>query len=169
MLAPERLSLPLIPLGYFPSSILSLQPDIYNRCMSKKRRRKNAFVKPRHPLSPEPGAWVLQDYAGMPTLDPPAELSEDEVAVREIKDFIEYEGLGFCIYCLIPSERVADNSLRVLWKHAREAMQNIVEYLEEIPDVEPRKGKKRPIQRLERIEPVDLKIFTGGEEVDEQS
>lgn len=104
----------------------------------------------RHPLYPEPGAWVLGNTEGMPEVLPPKGLVDGSVlSTQEIRDeYIAYKGLGYCIYYYVPADKIADKKLAELWTLARAAMQDIVEYLETIPDSTDR--KRRVIQRIER-------------------
>ncbi len=91
-----------------------------------------AFITGAHPLAPEPGAWVLDNIKGMPTLSPPPELPEGKLSTEELRDqHVAYEGLGFCIYVYIPAEKIEDPKLRTLWKKARQAMQDVVVCMEE--------------------------------------
>jgi hypothetical protein len=84
-----------------------------------------------HPLAPEPGAWVLDNVKGMPVMSPPPDLPEGKASTTEIRDWhVAYEGLGFCIYDYIPAEKIEDPKLRTLWKKARQAMQDVVEHME---------------------------------------
>lgn len=87
--------------------------------------------KRRHPLYPEPGAWVVDDIQGMPRLEPPPPLPDGPIPTDELRDqYVAYEGLGYCLYTYIPADRVEDKTLRALWRKARRAMQDVVEYLE---------------------------------------
>lgn len=90
----------------------------------------HTFTKKDHPLVPEPGAWVINSMKGMPTIEmpnpPPGPLSSNDVA-----DVVAYEGLGFCIYTLIPAGKIKDRKLRGLWVKARAAMQKVMEELYE--------------------------------------
>jgi len=84
-----------------------------------------------HPLAPEPGAWVLDDMKGMPKMSPPGPLPEGKVSTAELRDWhVAYEGLGFCIYDYIPAEKIEDPKLQTLWKKARQAMQDVVVFME---------------------------------------
>jgi len=89
-----------------------------------------AFVtKSNHPLIPEPGGWVLDTGHGMPKIEPPEPLPKGQLDTETVRDIASYEGLGFTIYSFIPINRIADQQLRKLWGKAREAMQQIVEYI----------------------------------------
>lgn len=93
----------------------------------KKTRQK----KSGHPLYPEPGAWVIDDIKGMPKISPPPDLPVGKLDTKEVRDFwVAYEGLGYCIYDLLPATKLADHKLRSLWTKARRAMQDVVDYME---------------------------------------
>jgi len=85
-----------------------------------------------HPLYPEPGTWVLDKTKGMPDIDPPEDLPRGPVSVEALKQIVLYEGLGYAIYSYIPAERISDPHLRKLWRKARAAMQEVIEYLEKV-------------------------------------
>lgn len=106
-----------------------------------------------HPLYPEPGARVAEPYTGMPRLSPPDPLPRDRKlsAIRLRDDYVAYEGLGFCIYSYIPSERIADPKLAALWRKARESLQAVVEYLENPLQVATRPIKiRKPLKLVSR-------------------
>jgi len=85
-----------------------------------------------HPLAPEPGAWVIDGIKDMPKIGPPGDLPDGLLDTKTLRDeWIAYEGLGYCIYDIIPATKLADPKLRPLWKKARRAMQDIVEYMED--------------------------------------
>jgi hypothetical protein len=85
-----------------------------------------------HPLYPEPGAWVVDQMKGMPTVHPPDPLPKGPVSAEVVKEHVSYEGLGFTLYSYIPAKRISDPKLQALWREARAAMQKVVEYLEDI-------------------------------------
>jgi hypothetical protein len=84
-----------------------------------------------HPLVPEPGGWVLDTYKGLPEIEPPEPLPKGQLDVETVRDTVAYEGLGFCIYSLIPASRIKDRRLRKLWSDARAAMQKVQECIYE--------------------------------------
>jgi hypothetical protein len=89
-----------------------------------------AFVtKSNHPLVPEPGGWVLDTERGMPKIGPPEPLPKGQLDTEAVRDHVAYEGLGFCIYSLIPASRIKDRRLRKLWSDARAAMQKVQEHI----------------------------------------
>jgi hypothetical protein len=49
----------------------------------------------------------------------------------DVYEHVSYEGLGFCIYHLIPAAKIKDAKLRKLWSDARAALGRIQEYLDE--------------------------------------
>lgn len=110
------------------------------KCKAKQGTRKKVcdcgytfITKANHPLVPEPGGWVLDDIKGMPTIDPPdIDWPGGKLDNAFIRDEAAYEGLGYCIYSLIPAGRIKDAPLRKLWKEARAKMQKITEYLYEV-------------------------------------
>jgi hypothetical protein len=92
------------------------------------------FIGGKNPLYPEPGTWVLDPVKGLPKSMPPEPVPRDhKMTNREIQDYVLYEGLGFCVYSLISSDRIRDKRLAKLWSQSRAAMQKVVEYLEEAP------------------------------------
>lgn len=112
--------------------------------MPKPRKSK------RHPLYPEPGAWVLGNTKGMPEVLPPkAPVDGHALTAQEVRDqYVSYEGLGYCIYYYVPTDKIADKQLAKLWEQARLAMQSVVEYLEEIPSLS--EERRRAIRRVTR-------------------
>ncbi len=101
------------------------------KCKKKHGTRKkvcdcgHSFVK-----MVEPGGWVHDPMKGMPKIEMPSSIPDGKVSNSEIQDQIAYEGLGYCLWDYIPAERITDQKLRALWRKARKAMQDIVEYLE---------------------------------------
>jgi len=85
-----------------------------------------------HPLYPEPGTWALDKMKGMPDIEPPDPLPHGPIDAGTVKLIVTYEGLGSTLYSCIPAERISDSHLRKLWRKARLAVQEIVEYLETV-------------------------------------
>jgi hypothetical protein len=79
---------------------------------------------------PEPGTWIWDRPKGMPPLSPPDALPPGPLLTSVVKEQVSYEGLGFCIYSLIKSDRITDPVLRELWARARATMQEIIICLE---------------------------------------
>ena len=114
--------------------VRKLECDCGHDFNSSRTRKTTVKVgRAPHPLYPEPGAWVLDKMKGMPVICPPEDLPRGPVDTLTIKDIVEYEGLGYAVYSFIPAKRISDPQLRKLWREARAAMQEIVEYLEEVP------------------------------------
>jgi hypothetical protein len=84
----------------------------------------------------------------MPSIEPPEPIPRGrKLEAHEIRDqYIAYEGLGFCVYEYIPVEKIADKQLVKLWKAARLALQDVVEYLETVPSKP--QSTRRPMRRL---------------------
>ncbi|MHC4369386.1 MAG: hypothetical protein ACYSW8_17385 [Planctomycetota bacterium] len=90
----------------------------------KKRKQRN--------LDPEPGGWVMDPTKGLPKTTPPADLPDGKIDTKTLRDqWVAYEGLGYCIYDVIPATKIEDPTLRALWRKARQAMQDVVEHMEE--------------------------------------
>jgi len=81
---------------------------------------------------PEPGTWVLDKTKGMPDICPPENLPPGMLDLETIKDSVMYEGLGYCIFEYIPSERIQDRVLKKRWIEAREAMSKVWEYIYDV-------------------------------------
>ena len=93
--------------------------------MAKKRRKQQN-------LNPEPGGWVMDEMKKMPRVRPPDELPDGPIPTKLLRDqIVAYEGLGYCIYEVVAASKIEDPKLRTLWRKARRAMQDIVEYMEE--------------------------------------
>ena len=110
------------------------------KCKAKQGTRKKVCecgysfaAKTNHPLVPEPGGWVLDTVKGMPPIEQPdIKWPKGKLDTDLIREEVSYEGLGYCIYSLIPAERIKDARLKKLWREARQAMQKIVEHLYEV-------------------------------------
>ena len=107
-------------------------PECGSKHGARKKKCKcgHAFISKARSLSPEPGGWVLDDTQGMPKIEPPEPLPDGKLTNQEVGICVAYEGLGFAIYSLIPSNKIKDRHLAQLWRKARNEMQKIVEYLE---------------------------------------
>jgi hypothetical protein len=94
----------------------------------------------RHPLYPEPGAWVLGKTQGLPEINPPEHLDIKNLTSDQVAQIVEYEGLGVCVMGYIPSEKIRDTQLRKRWTKAKQALGEVVDYLDRLPP--PPKPKK---------------------------
>jgi len=105
----------------------------------------------------EPGTWIFDMPKGMPSVCPPAALPPGSLSVGTIRARVSYDGLGFCIYSLIPAARIADPRLKELWVKARAAMKEIVTLLGQATwedDEEPEELK--PAESDEELEPEEF-------------
>jgi len=85
-----------------------------------------------HPLYPSPGTWILERTKGLSCPEPPDELPKKRKFTNgECRDHISYEGIGYCIWDYIDSRRIEDPRLAELWQSARDALREIVVYLDE--------------------------------------
>ncbi len=111
--------------------------------MPSPRHRKPS----RHPLYPEPGGWLLDDLPGMPPVEQPEPLPRGrKLDSAEVRDYVAYEGLGFCVYEYISSGRITDKRLAVLWEESRVALRKVVDYLETVRgESRIHKVKQRPV------------------------
>jgi len=95
--------------------------------MAKKRRSRK-----QKNLSPEPGGWVMDQTKGLPVVNPPGDLPDGKIDTKTLRDqWVAYEGLGYCIYDIVPATKIEDPKLATLWRKARRAMQDIVEYMDQ--------------------------------------
>lgn len=101
----------------------------------------------RHKLYPEPGAWVIDNYQRLPRIDPPKIFKLYDLTTKQVADLVEYEGLGYCIFSYISSEKIRDKALALKWKKAREAMLEVVLCLDR-EDGKPGKVKGTKAKRL---------------------
>ena len=89
-----------------------------------------------HPLYPEPGAWVIGTRKhGLPEIDPPSHPVKPGLTKDQIRDYVAYEGLGFCLCSFIAPDKIKDPKLRRMWTEARESMKRVVECLDEVPKI----------------------------------
>lgn len=96
----------------------------------RKKKCDCGYAFDKHPLYPEPGGWILDIPKGMPKIALPEPLPKGKIETADIQERVKYDGLGFCIYYFIPTDRIKNKKLAQLWKRARAEMQKIVEYLE---------------------------------------
>ena len=103
---------------------------------ANSRVRDEAAIPPASPAKApsvhlEPGEWVYDRPKGMKAVNRPEPIPAGLIDVEEVQHHVRYEGLGMCIYSLIPACCIEDWKLSKLWGIARKAMQDIVEHLEE--------------------------------------
>ncbi len=105
---------------------------------------------PPHKKRYEPGDWVNDMPDGMQKPSPPKKLTESKLSAHEIRELAAYEGLGFCIHSFISSQRIADKDLRLLWARAKNSLQKVIDYLEELPTEDPANRKKNKLSYNKR-------------------
>ena len=77
------------------------------------------------------GAWINDVPKNMPKVDVPEPLTNLPVKlnVADISRIMAYEGLGFCVFEYIPSDRIKDKQLAKLWLDAKNKLTEIVGYV----------------------------------------
>lgn len=130
--------------------------------MPPPKRRKPS----RHPLYPEPGGWLLDDLPGMPKVEQPDPLPRSrKLEAAEVRDYVAYEGLGYCVFEYFPSGKIADERLATLWSEARVALRKVIDYLETVRG-ESRIHKVKPQSVCGQV--ADEGVFEFGEDIDEE-
>ena len=78
------------------------------------------------------GSWIDDTPKDMPKVSMPSGLENEPQFLNNdtVKEYISYEGLGFCLMDYIPSNRLEDKDLKVLWEEARLKMVEIIKHLE---------------------------------------
>jgi hypothetical protein len=73
----------------------------------------------------------MDQVKDMPVVQPPPDLPAGKIDTADLwNQWIAYEGLGYCIYDIVPASKIQDPKLATLWRKARKAMQDIVEYMQ---------------------------------------
>ena len=92
----------------------------------------------------------------MPPVEQPEPLPRGrKLDSAEVRDYVAYEGLGFCVYEYISSGTIADKRLSVLWEDAGIALRKVVDHLETV------RGESR-IHKVKR-QPVLVQVDRGEE------
>lgn len=110
-----------------------LQQTVYNNAppviqptrvvMGRKRKRKIAPTISQ-------GAWVEDMPKGMPKIVIPHPLEKGQsLSNDDLREYISYEGLGFCVQSYIDSERIEDETIASQWKKVKEEMDKLVDML----------------------------------------
>jgi hypothetical protein len=94
----------------------------------KEKKIKKEKLSTSAPSTVGMGKWISDKVPGMPETTLP-EPNDNELDNEELKEEIEYNGLGFCIYDFIQKNQIKDEELRKLWVIAKDAMKDIVIYL----------------------------------------
>jgi len=99
-----------------------------------------------HPLYPEPGAWVIGTrQRGLPEISPPSHPVKPGLTNDQVRDYVTYEGLGYCVCSFISPDKIKDMKLQELWVKAHRSLKDVVEYLDRSPKVP---VKKPSMKRL---------------------
>ena len=76
------------------------------------------------------GAWIRDTPKDLPKIEEPESLPRDRnLDNRELAHYISWEGLGYCIYYYISSNKIDDPKLKKLWGEARKGLQKVVDYM----------------------------------------
>jgi hypothetical protein len=76
------------------------------------------------------GTWVYDMPKGMSKVSRPEPLEHGKkLTLKDVRERVEYDGLGFCIFEFVPHTKIEDKELSKLWLKAKRAMDNIVTYL----------------------------------------
>ena len=111
---------------------------------------------------PEPGKWVTQLPKGMAASEPPEVLPDTKLSALEIRELVAHEGLGFCIYEYISSQRISDKELALMWRKTRQSLQEIVDYL---ANLSPENTKKKVVYNKARRGKYKPKPLTLGKKL----
>ena len=74
------------------------------------------------------GLWVHDRPKGMPKIQYPSQPCKN-MSTEDVKEQVEYHGLGFCLQCYLYPNQIKDKELAKLWKNAQEQLGLIVRYL----------------------------------------
>ena len=75
------------------------------------------------------GGWVYEKVSGMPPIHKPPSLPSQSLTDEDLRRYIEYHGLGYCVSTYIPPAKIGDKKLQKLWLVAKQALINIKEAL----------------------------------------
>jgi hypothetical protein len=73
------------------------------------------------------GHWINDLPKGFSEAEQPESLPDRKLTLEELKDYIAYEGLGFCIYYYIEPSKIENKKVAKVWKEARESMVKVME------------------------------------------
>jgi len=85
--------------------------------------------KKKRPKNIHQGDWVYDMPKGMTKPDMPKPLPNKKLSIKDLKEYVAYEGIGYCISEYIPPTKIEDVELRKLWNSAKRDINKIVEYL----------------------------------------
>lgn len=76
------------------------------------------------------GAWINDPPKDMPLVEQPEPLpANQKLTIDEISNYCAYEGLPFCVFEYIGSERIEDEGLARLWEDAKNRLSEVVSYI----------------------------------------
>jgi hypothetical protein len=75
------------------------------------------------------GNWAKDKTKGLPEIVIPEPLIGTSLSNEEIKSYISYEGLGYCLLTYIDAKKISDNKLKELWIDAKSKLKEIIQYL----------------------------------------
>ena len=74
------------------------------------------------------GNWINDLPKGFSEAEQPEPLPVGrKITLRELQDYIAYEGLGFCIHHYIEPSKIENKKVAKAWKEARDAMTKVME------------------------------------------
>lgn len=94
---------------------------------TKVKKAKPAIQPSAQALSM--GDWIYDREKGMPKIYAPNELPRGKLSKEEIREYVSYEGLGFCIFEYIEPKKIEDAKLREKWNTTKKAMIEVVKEL----------------------------------------
>jgi len=111
-----------------------------------------SFRSKPHPLYPEPGAWVVgtRQRTGLPEIYPPEHGVSNGMTLDQVRDYVAYEGLGYCLCSFIAADKIKDPTLKKLWAEARQAMKKVIVYLDQPKKVVAGTPKIKPSTTIRR-------------------
>jgi hypothetical protein len=112
-----------------PFSSSGKTPRIHFSSVSTPKTKKRTSTKNKpNDLTIGDGGWVQDIEKGMPKIAYPSRPCKN-MSVEDVKEQVEYHGLGFCLYNYIYPENIKDKKLVKMWKNTAEQMREIVRYL----------------------------------------
>jgi len=94
-----------------------------------KKEKSAKIASSMHIEKNATGTWVYDHKKGMPDIEYPEPIGTTTLSNSEIKENIEYHGLGYCIFYYISSKKIQDAELAEKWKKAKEAILAVQDYL----------------------------------------
>ncbi len=95
---------------------------------TKKTKKKKVTLKHIRELISQ-GKWVYDMPSGMKVERPEPLEHGHKITNEEMLDYVEYNGLGFCIMDYIMIDRMEDEELKKLWTDAEKSLNNVMTFL----------------------------------------